>query len=245
METPSEADATELYSLSVPNRAAGDRYKQLLLELWCNTPTRALDGRTPWEAVRVLGGLAAVEALLPEHGEVDPEHQAQRGQELQVTPNPDLRQALTLDRSGGLLNIFTDRPTPADDDDWRRLLAQARAVTDQDDPSARREAKRRAARAWNHLPSVLFAGLTPLQVIAGGGPREAALLQHLSAFLEQHVDPTTNYASPAAVARASLLLLRRWQVTPIQALDNMRPRQVILEERTEILERKLAFTAGQ
>lgn len=237
METRDEPSTQELYTLAVPNREAGERYMQLLLELWCNTPHEALDGRTPWEAIRMLGGLQAVEARLPGSATADPEQRAKREQELGVVPHLDRRQLVSFDRSGGLLNVFTDRPTPRDDDDWRRIQARAAPA----DPSARREASRRAAREWNELPSVLFAGLTPLQVLAGGGPQEAELLHHLSAFMEQAVDPQASYPSPAAVARSSLLLLRRWQVSPIASLGNLRPRQVIQQERTDILQRKLAF----
>ncbi len=229
------------YSMSVPSPEAAKRYIQLLTELWCNTPNETLDGKTPWEVSREEGGPRALRERLPA---VDPSQAdlvAARERELRATPRPDQHQAATYGRSGGLLNLFTDRPTEEDDDDWRRIEARSRGEVDDEDEVGSAEAQRRAAKDWNQLPSVLFAGLTPLQVLAGGGPREALLQRYLANFLEETVDPKAEFPSPAAVTRSSLLLLRRWQVTPIRDLGDRSPQELILEERTEILERKLAF----
>ena len=242
---PSAEDPSteELYSMSVPSPEAGRRFMQVLTELWCNTPNEVLDGRTPWEFSMTNGGPQALRERLSPDTSSEPGLVAMREEELSLVPRPEQRQVVTFRCSGGLLNVFTDRPTEDDDDDWGRIEARCRQEVPSRDAKALAAATRRAAMEWNAQPSVLFAGLTPLQVLAGGGPQEAQLEQHMARFLEETLDPEAQFPSPAAVARSSLLLLRRWQVTPIRGLGRS-PQQVILQERSDILRKKLSLMAS-
>jgi len=107
----------DVLSMPLPNPEAGARFKQAMTELWCNTPLPELDGRTPWQAAQQPDGLERVEARFPVPRGTDPELIAQRRQALQPLPPATERWEQAFSCSGGLLNLFTDRPLPKDDDD--------------------------------------------------------------------------------------------------------------------------------
>ncbi len=162
-----------------------------------------------------------------------------------MLPRLDVRMLDSFHRSGGILNLFLDRPTEGDDPFWPKLLQRVPSPDDLPERVERTRAWRSLCREWNSSASVVFSGLSPAQVVAGGGPREAALLdglaQHLEAVFQQH----DSHQSAGELAFSAAMALRQWQLMPQVALEGSRPDQVIRQERDQILAAKLDWLAKQ
>jgi hypothetical protein len=90
-------------------------------------------------------------------------------------------------------------------------------------------------QAWNHRPHPFFAGLTPAQVMIGGGEQERALAQDFLDLLTAQFDGKGHESEGQALVQ-SLMLLRAWQFHPLP--DGGRPIDVILAERSDLLARR-------
>lgn len=227
----------DLRTFWVPTKEAAARHIQILVECWANIPMDELGGRTPWEVGLTEEGRREVEAMLREHiigrSPMLKDYLAQ----LEPLREPGRRYVEAYQKSGGLLNIFAEKVTEADDDFWHQLVKERIEGVDFPDEEARASAWREIEDIWNRTPSELFSNLTPAQVWAGGGKNEAALVGEFMEHLGEQCGDR-GYSSPGEIIRASLMCLRTWQMTPQQALGWRTPTEVILEERDEILREK-------
>ncbi len=139
-------------------------------------------------------------------------------------------------RSGGILNLFTPPWGEKQDERWNQLIARSawKAKTFADDRS-RRVALAELEQEWNNTPHPFFAGLTPAQVMIGGGPQEAKLADEFLAHVERTLAKQTFEGEGDGLVKA-LMLLRGWQVEPQP--NGQTPMQIILAERSELLVRR-------
>ncbi|HID85884.1 MAG TPA: DUF2384 domain-containing protein, partial [Anaerolineae bacterium] len=223
----------DLRTTWVPTREAADRHIQILMECWANMPIDELGGRTPWEVGLTEEGRREVEAMLREQiigrGPLLKEYLAQ----LEPLREPGRRYVEAYQKSGGLLNIFAERVTEADDDFWHQLVRERIEGVEFPDEEARARAWREIEGIWNETPSELFSNLTPAQVWAGGGGEETDLTWEFMERLREECGDR-GYSSQGEMIRTCLLLLRTWQTIPQRALGGRTPAEVILEERDEI-----------
>jgi hypothetical protein len=88
---------------------------------------------------------------------------------------------------------------------------------------------------WNATPHPVFAGLTPAQVLVGGGPRETrlatSLLENLARFLEDRP-----FESEGHALLQTVLLLHGWQ-NQAQP-DGQTVFETTVAERNELLARR-------
>ena len=207
-----------LERIRVPTLEAGRRYQQARLECWANTPHPALDGQCPWDVARTAEGPARLRDLFND-SRMSSEVRAMQAQTLLPLPDPSRPLTEALERSGGLLNIFLAPPTR---EDLERLGPSARETS------------------WNTAPCVLLSGLTPAEVVVGGGPKEMELIHEamtgLAESLSQHGD---SWPSRGEACMAFLLQLRQWQVVPQAELGARTPMAVIFEERSALVAQRL------
>lgn len=158
--------------------AADERIERALVECWVNTPRAELAGLTPWEAALSPAGRHTVEALVRERvasNEARARYLAEVSRRL-----PSGRCVGCFEMSGGLLNVFNETYDGVDDEAWPRLVSDRIERVAFINDEAREAARREVERVWNDTPSELWSGLTPAQVFAGGGKREAQLLRALA-----------------------------------------------------------------
>lgn len=221
----------------VPTREAADRYIQIMVEYWANIPMDELGGCTPWEVGLTEEGRREVEAMLREQGIGRSPLFKNYLAQLEPLREPGRRYVEAYQKSGGLLNIFAERVTEADDDFWHQLVRERIEGVEFPDEEARAHAWREIEGIWNETPSELFSNLTPAQVWAGGGKGEADLTWEFMEDLKEQCGDR-GYSSQGEMIRACLMFLRTWQITPQQKLGWRTPTEVILEERNEILQKK-------
>lgn len=214
--------------------AADERIERALVECWVNTPRAELAGLTPWDAALSPAGRHTVEALVREHvgsDEAGARYLAEVSRRL-----PAGRCVGCFEMSGGLLNVFNETYEEVDDEVWPRLVSERIERVAFINEGARKAARREAERAWNETTSELWSGLTPAQVFAGGGMREAQLLRALVDDLGAR--PIVKLDPPGERVRADLFFLRSWQSGSHAGLPG-RAVAVIHDERSFILRRKL------
>ena len=121
------------------------------------------------------------------------------------------------------------------------MLAGWRAETFPDE-NARQEALRSLEQRWNHTPHLFFAGLTPAQVMTGGGHEEAELAREFLKRLMQIFDGHP-FESEGQALVETLMLLRGWACQPLE--DGRPPLYIIVTERDELLARRERALKGQ
>jgi len=225
--------------VGLPTAQAQQRFRLARAECWANTPCGALDELPPWEAAQVPGGQQRVEAIIPlamvNGVSLRPLYLAQLG----PAADPDAcRLVQAHERSGGLLNLFGERATGADELLWHRLLQERLDRVSLVNDRARQRALQDAEQIWNTTPSELFSGLTPAEVWAGGGPKEALLLERFVEACQGREE--RQYPTRADLVRQALIFLRYWQVVPQQDLGGP-PEAVIHAERRQILKHRRAW----
>jgi hypothetical protein len=151
-----------------------------------------------------------------------------------LQPWPEGRYTEAYNRSGGILNAFTPAWGEAQDEVWAGMLAGWKAETYPDE-KARQAALRELEQRWNRTPHPFFAGLTPEQVMVGGGPREEALANEFLGLLSDQLDGQ-GFASEGEALVTTVALLRGWQVEPV--LDRSSVLEVVRAERDELLARR-------
>jgi hypothetical protein len=151
-----------------------------------------------------------------------------------LQPWPRGRYSEAYNRTGGVLNYLTPPWNTQQDEVWAEMVAQWKATSFPDD-EARVQAMRDLEQAWNHRPHPFFAGLTPAQVMVGGGELERALARDFLDRLTAKFDGKGHESEGHALVQ-SLILLRAWQFRPQP--DGRRPIDVILAERSELLARR-------
>lgn len=218
--------------------AADERIEGALVECWANTPRAELAGLTPWEAALSPAGRHTVEALVREHvgsDEVGARHLAEVSRRL-----PTGRCVGCFEMSGGLLNAFNETYEEVDDERWPHLVSERIERVAFINEDAREAARREAERVRNDTPSELWSGLTPAEVFAGGGKREAQLLRALIDALRAR--PIVKLDAPGERIRADLFFLRSWQSGSHAGIPG-RAVAVIHDERSFILRRKLLLSS--
>ncbi len=148
-----------------------------------------------------------------------------------LQPWPQGRYTTAYHRSGGILNMFTPLWGEAEDEVWADVVTGWRARTF-DDASARQEALRALEQRWNTTPHPFFAGLTPAQVMVGGGHQESELAREFLELITQRFDGRS-FDSEGQSLTQTLILLRDWECHPRD--DGQRPRDIIVAERNELL----------
>jgi hypothetical protein len=148
-----------------------------------------------------------------------------------LQPWPDGRHTDAYRRSGGILNLFTPPWVERQDEVWAEMLAGWEKGTFAN-ADAQREALRALEQRWNTTPHPFFAGLTPDQVMVGGGPQESELATE---FLEQltHMVDGRPFESEGEALIKALMLLRGWECQPRE--DGRTPLDIIVAERNELL----------
>ncbi len=216
-----------------PTTASGERW--MLAEIEFSVNQRPRDKMSMAEIVWATGDIQQALAELPPI--IPPKVRQQMERLLQ--PWPQGRYTSAYQRSGGILNLFTPPWGETQDEIWHKMLAEWRAQTFPDE-QARHAALAELEQRWNNTPHPFFAGLTPAQVMVGGGEQEAKLaeefLSHLNKFLSK-----TKFDSEGDMLVKTLLLLRGWQVEARG--KGQTPLQVILAERTDLLNRRVRLLA--
>ncbi|MGD8465277.1 MAG: hypothetical protein PVI09_15540 [Anaerolineae bacterium] len=216
-------------SYSIPTSDAGERVFWMSLEFSLNRP---LKKRQPTIAEVALSSGSADEALLALPSVVPPK--IRKDAQLLLRPWPDGRYTDAYRRSGGILNVFTPPWGDSEDDVWAEMIAELERKTFPDDED-RQEAHRALEKQWNTTPHPLFAGLTPAQVMVGGGPQEAELAEGFLQQLTRTYDGRPFEGEGEALIK-TLTLLRRWQSQSRK--DGQMIQDIIVAERNELLARR-------
>jgi hypothetical protein len=216
-----------------PNRASADRWVLMKIEFSLNQPNQ--NKRSMSETVWATGDIRLALAELPPIVPLNVRRQIER----LLQPWPQGRYTPAYHRSGGILNLFTPQWGEAQDEVWHKMLAEWHAQTFPDD-QARRAARAELEQRWNNTPHPFFAGLTPAQVMVGGGEQEAKLADEFLNHLEEFFDETA-FDSEGDMLIKTLMFLRSWQLQPLS--NGQTPQQIILAERTELLNRRARILA--
>lgn len=216
----------EIRMRSYPTRASAERFSLMEFEFAANVPGERGEPSMA-EIAWSTGDIQKATADLPP---VVPPRVRREFQRL-LQPWPQGRYVQAYRRSGGILNLFTPPWGEKQDEVWSDLLAELKAKPLPDDRS-RRAALAELEQQWNNSPHPFFAGLTPAQVMIGGGPEEAKLSDEFLDHLEQTLAKKTFESEGEALIK-TLLLLRGWQVEPQP--NGQTPMQIIAAERSGLL----------
>lgn len=213
----------------VPTKAAGERIFWMILECNLNVLSKG-GGPSIAERAWTSGDPAEGLRLLPD---IVPESTRNSARRL-LKPWPEGRYTLAYQRSGGLLNLLTPSWGEQEDEVWQAMVDEWERQSFPS-PEARQEAFQALEQAWNHEPHPFFAGLSPAQVMVGGGEREYELaegfLEELSAQFKGK-----QFESEGDALIQTLSFLRGWE-NVLQGRDQT-PREIIIAERNALLERR-------
>jgi hypothetical protein len=218
----------ELTEYWFPTRAAGERLSRMHIEFSLNGYP-ALD-QPSFVEIAITSGVAQALSALPSFL---PKEVVQEARRL-LQPWPDGRYTDAYRRTGGILNLFTPPWGEREDEVWAEMLAEWKTETFRDE-NARQEALRSLEQRWNHTPHPFFAGLTPAQVMTGGGHEEAELAREFLKRLRQVFDGQP-FESEGEALTKTLMLLRGWSCQPLK--DGRTPLNIIVAERDELLARR-------
>lgn len=218
-----------LKSYWLPTKAAGERLVWMSVEFSLN---RTAKKGQPSIAEMALSSGSAAEALLALPSAVSAKIRKETQRLLR--PWPDGRLADAYRRSGGILNMFTPPWGEPQDEVWAEMVAGWKSKAFRDDRS-RQEGLRTLEKQWNTTPHPFFAGLTPAQVMVGGGPEEADLADE---FLQQltRLYNGRPFDSEGEALIKTLTLLRTWQSQPRR--DGRTVLDIIVTERNQLLARR-------
>lgn len=219
----------EFKSLRFPTRASGERSFTMQLEYNLNqiAKDRSL---TIAEIAWSTGDVEEALSLLPP---TMPAGTRQKLGEL-LRPWPKGRYTEAYSRSGGILNLFTPPWGEEQDEVWAGMLSGWEAESFPDE-QARQKALQRLEEQWNTRPHPFFAGLSPAQVMVGGGPIEQKLastfLDHIAEMLGDR-----GFESEGEMLIQVVILLRGWQCLTTE--DGWSIGEAIFAEREELLARR-------
>jgi len=223
----------ELRTFWFPTRASAERLEVMQIEFALNEreQSKMSMAEIVWATGNIQQALAELPPIVPAKVRRKVAHLLQ--------PWPQGRYTLAYQRSGGILNLFTPPWGEAQDEIWRRMLAEWRAQTFSDE-KARRAALAELEQRWNNTPHPFFAGLTPAQVMVGGGEQEAELAREFLDLLNRRFSKK-KFRSEGDALLQTLTLLRAWQME--KRFGGQTPFQIILAERTELLNRRARLLA--
>jgi len=213
----------------IPTKAAGERLFWMSLEFSLNRPLK--QGQSSIAEMALSSG-SADEALLGLPPVVPPKirKEAQR----LLWPWPDSRYTGAYGRSGGILNVFTPPWGEPQDEVWAEMAAGWESKVFPDDQT-RQEALRALENRRNTTPHPFFAGLTPAQVMVGGGPQEAELADEFLGQMTRLYDGRPFDSVGQALVK-TWTLLRSWQSQ--RRKDGRMVLEIIVAERNELLARR-------
>jgi hypothetical protein len=218
----------ELVEYWFPTRAAGERLFTMQTEFSLNGYPEP--GDPSFVEIAITSGAAKALSALPSFL---PKRTRQEGRRL-LKPWPDGRYTDAYRRSGGILNLFTPPWGEQEDEVWAEMLAGWKAEAFPDE-NARQEALRTLEQRWNYTPHPFFAGLTPAQVMTGGGHEEAKLAKNFLQHLTEMFDGQP-FESEGQALTKMLMLLRGWSCQPLE--DGRTPLDIIVAKRDELLARR-------
>jgi hypothetical protein len=226
----------ELRSLWFPTQASAERSLLMQVEFAVNQPGvhgECSMAEIAWSTGDIRQALADLPPIVPAG--------VRREYQRLLQPWPEGRYLAAYGRSGGILNLFTPAWGEKQDDLWHQGRAAWKAQNFADE-NTRRAALAEVEQQWNETPHPFFAGLTPAQVMVGGGPQEAILADELLAQVQRDLGQR-EYAGEGEVLIKTLMLLRSRQVQPQR--DGRTPMQIILAERAELLARRQRALAAR
>lgn len=219
----------EVRQRAYPTRAAAERSALMDLEFAVNQSGNKGEpnlAEIAWTTGDIKRALADLPAIVPAH--------IRREFQRLLQPWPAGRYVEAYRRSGGILNLFTPAWGAQQDEVWSTMSAKWQATVFTDAP-ARRMALMDLEQQWNTTPHPFFAGLTPAQVMIGGGPLEAKLADEFLTQLDRTL-AKQNFVGEGAALIKTLMLLRGWQVEPQRG--GQTPWQIIVAERNDLLLRR-------
>ena len=228
----------EVRARSFPTRASAERFPLMELEFAVNQPG---DKGAPsmaeiaWSTGDIQQALADLPPIVPPP--------VRREFKRLLQPWPQGRYSKAYRRSGGILNLFTPPWDERQDEVWNKWLSEWQARTLRAEPQgeafaddkARQAALAELEQQWNNTPHPFFAGLTPAQVMVGGGTQEAKLADEFLTQIERTFAKREFLGEGDALIK-TLLLLRGWQIEPQR--NGQTPMQIVLAERNELLARR-------
>jgi hypothetical protein len=225
----------ELTTHWFPTRASGERLFAMQIEYSLNGYPD-LDHPSFVEIALTSGvdeALAALPSFLPKN--------VIREARRLLQPWPDGRYTDAYQRTGGILNLFTPPWGEQEDEVWAAMLAEWKVIAFADE-GAGQEALQALEQRWNHTPHPFFAGLTPAQVMAGGGHEEAELSNEFLRHITEMFDGQP-FESEGMMLNSTLMLLRGWSCQPRE--DGRTPLEIIVAERNELLARRERALKGE
>ena len=212
-----------------PTKVSGER--SMLMEIEFAVNARGDQGEPSvaeiaWTTGNIQQALADLPPIVPPRVRREFEHL--------IRPWREERYTDAYRRTGGMLNLFTPPWGEQQDEGWNQMQTEWRASTFADE-NARRAALAELERRWNNTLHPFFAGLTPAQVMIGGGAQEAKLADEFLTKIEKTFGER-EFAGEGDMLIKTLMLLRGWQVEPQR--NGQTPMQIILVERSELLKRR-------
>lgn len=226
----------ELRTRSYPTHASAERSPLMELEFAVNQrghkgePSMA---EIAWSTGDIKLALADLPSVVPSR--------VRREFQRLLQPWPPGRYVEAYRRSGGILNLFTPPWGEKQDEAWNKMLAEWRAQTFAGD-GAKQAALSEWEQQWNNTPHPFFAGLTPAQVMIGGGSQEARLAEEFLTQVERNF-AGQEYIGEGDALIKTLMALRGWQVEPRR--NGQTPMQIITAERNELLARRARALADR
>lgn len=225
----------ELKSLWFPTRASGERSFTMQLEYGLNQFAKD-QSLTIAEIAWSTGDVEEALSLLPP---TMPAGTRQKLREL-LQPWPEGRYTEAYSRSGGILNLFTPPWGEEQDEVWAGMLSEWEAESFPDE-QARQKALQRLEQQWNTTPHPFFAGLSPAQVMVGGGPIERELASEFLDHIAEMLDGR-GFESEGEMLIQVVMLLRGWQCQTTGGGRTIG--ETILAEREELLARRARILGG-
>jgi hypothetical protein len=219
----------EFQQLWFPTRASGERSFLMNLEFGLNQIPKGDElsvAEVAWSTGDVEEALLSLPTIVPE------ETRGRMKRLLQ--PWPEGRYTEAYNRSGGILNLFTPSWGEAQDEVWAGKVTDWEARSFPDDQT-RQELLSALEQQWNTSPHPFFAGLTPAQVMVGGGVREQALAMEFLERIAEMLDGRPFQSEGEALTNV-VLLLRGWECEPRRR--GLTPRKIIVAERDKLLARR-------
>ena len=230
-----EGVRVELREYWFPTKASMERFLPATAEYNLNygsTGQAQSVAEVYWSTGSPSEALAHLPAMIP----------AEMRREVQrlLHPWPEGRYTEAYRRAGGILNLFTPAWDEQQDEVWAEMVAgwEAEAFADE---GARQAALRALETRWNQTPHPFFAGLSPAQVMAGGGREESELTAEFLGYLAEEMDGQS-FSSDGEALITALMLLRAWQNQP--RAGGRTVLDIIRAERDELLARRARALQG-
>lgn len=224
-----EGVTVELREYWFPTKASVERFLPATAEYNLNHRTKGQAqslAEAYWSSGSPTEALALLPAIMPA--------KMRREMRRLLHPWPEGRYTEAYGRTGGILNLFTPPWDEQQDEVWAEMVAGWEAERFAGE-GARQAALRALEARWNQRPHPFFAGLTPAQVMAGGGREESELAAEFLGHLADEMDGQ-GFNSDGEALIQTLMLLRAWQSEP--RADGRTVLEIVRAERDELLARR-------